>query len=232
MRKIILFTVLTASVVATARAGLSRLEALSMIETADNDAAIGGAGEVSRYQIKPWIWRQYTDSEAYRNRWISSEVAERHLAGLERNFLKNAGRNPSDFDVYVLWNAGPTYYARIGFAKTRVHPVIRERAQRYANLRQRADLKSDMAAAARPKTVVAKATVASSSGPSEKKAAAPRQASIATNSGPFWLVSPLTEASGLQSPLFSGIPLTTQPTPSPIIDQSMLAVGGVTAQGR
>jgi hypothetical protein len=36
----------------------------------------------------------------------------------------------------VLWNAGPTYYGRIGFSAARVHPVIKDRAQRYANLRQ------------------------------------------------------------------------------------------------
>lgn len=232
MRKIILFTVLTTSVVVTARAGLSRLEALSMIETADNDAAVGGAGEVSRYQIKPWIWRQYSNSEAYRNRWISSEVAERHLAELESAFLKRAGRTPSDFDVYVLWNAGPTYYGRIGFSKSRVHPVIRERAQRYANLRQRVDLKSELASAVKPKAAVAKLAAASKPGLLERSGRESHQASIAPKIEPFWLVSPVAENSSLQSPLFSGIPLTTQPTPALAIDPSVLAVGGMTAQGR
>src|SRR5262249_3078519 len=37
--------------------------------------------------------------------------------------------------TYVLWNAGPAYYAKVGFCPARVHPVIRGRAQRYVNLR-------------------------------------------------------------------------------------------------
>ena len=65
----------------------SRLEALSQIETGDDDRAIVGAGEVSRYQIKPWIWRLYSDSEVYSDRRISTQVAEQHLAGLATLFL-------------------------------------------------------------------------------------------------------------------------------------------------
>ncbi len=201
-----------------------------MIETADDDDAIGGAGEVSRYQIKPWIWRRYSDSEAYRNQRISAEVAEQHLAGLERTFEKRAGRIPTDFDVYVLWNAGPTYYARVGFSKARVHPVIRERAQRYANLRQRADLKSALAASSKPpatRTVAAAAMT-----PSAKPTIAQKTVAIRTNAEPFWLVSPVIETAGLQSPLFPSLPLTAQPTPSPVLDQSILAVGGIAAKGR
>src|SRR6185295_9454506 len=140
MRKIILLLLVsTAGVRAEVSPRLSRLEALSQIETGNNDRAIGGAGEVSRYQIKPWIWRQYSDSEAYTNRRISARVAEQHLAGLREAFFKCTRREPTDFDLYVLWNAGPTYYNRIGFTKSRVHPVICERARRYANLRQALD---------------------------------------------------------------------------------------------
>ena len=139
MRKVIIIMILSAS---SAVAGLSKLEALSQIETGNNDTAIGRAGEVSRYQIKPWIWRRYSASESYRNRYASSRVADRHLAELEETFRRRAGREPDDFDVYVLWNAGPTYYGRIGFSKRRVHPVIRERAQRFVNLRQMTDPKS------------------------------------------------------------------------------------------
>src|SRR5262245_51702208 len=181
MRTFVLLTLLAIATHTTAHASLSRLEALSMIETADNDAAVGGAGEVSRYQIKPWIWRQYSASEDYRNRRISAEVAEQHLARLERTFQKQAGRTATDFDVYVLWNAGPTYYARVGFSKARVHPVIRERAQRYANLRERRDLKSELAASSKPKGPVAIAAAS----PSVQVAAARKPAVTATNAEPF-----------------------------------------------
>lgn len=130
------FIIITLLSIGTASAGLSKLEALGLIETGNDDGAIGRAGEVSRYQIKPWVWHQYAKSEAYRNRQISSKVAEKYLTELEQTFQKRTGRRPEDFDLYVLWNAGPTYYGKVGFSKRRVHPVIRERAERYANLRQ------------------------------------------------------------------------------------------------
>ena len=122
--------------VLSAHAGLTRLEAISMIETGNNDAAVGDAGEVSRYQIMPRIWRQYTDSRAYQNKQLSTWVADQYLALLENTFRTRAGREPSDFDRYVLWNAGPSYYERIGFSAARVHSVIRERANRFVNLRR------------------------------------------------------------------------------------------------
>jgi hypothetical protein len=121
--------------VMSAHAGLSKLEAISMIETADRDWIVGKAGERSRYQIMPKVWQSYTTSRDYRNPELARTVAERHLAGLEETFRKATGREASDFDRYVLWNGGPTYYAKINFDASRVHPVIRERADRYVNLR-------------------------------------------------------------------------------------------------
>lgn len=119
-----------------AQAGLSRLEALSMLETGDRDSAVGGVGEVSRYQMLPSVWKQYSSSRAYSDPVVSREVAAQHLEFLESNFRKQAGREPSEFDVYVLWNAGLGYYAKRDFSPARVSPVIRERAERYVNLRQ------------------------------------------------------------------------------------------------
>jgi hypothetical protein len=118
------------------QAELSKLEALSMIESGDNDLAIGGAGEVSRYQIMPTVWRRFTSSTDYADAQVSTWVAEQYLASLESSFQKRAGREPTDFDRYVLWNAGPSYYERIGFLSERVHRHIRERAERFVNLRQ------------------------------------------------------------------------------------------------
>jgi len=107
-----------------------------MIETGDNDAAVGRAGEVSRYQIKPWIWRGYSQSKAYRDARESTAVAIKFLADLEESFRKRARREPTDFDLYVLWNAGPAYYAKCGFSASRIDPIIRNRARRYDNLRR------------------------------------------------------------------------------------------------
>jgi len=119
-----------------AHAGLSKLEALSMIESGDDDRAVGNAGEVSRYQIMPHVWRSYTSSRAYQNAAVSRQIAEKHLVYLEGFFRAKTGREPTDFDRYVLWNAGPTYYNRIGFRAEKVHRTIRERAGRFVNLRE------------------------------------------------------------------------------------------------
>jgi len=134
MRRIV---VLVLTVLAlSARAGVSKLEAIGMIESGNNDRAIGKAGEVSRYQIMPRVWRNYSASRAYHNVGVSRRIAEKHLENLEQTFRERTGREATDFDRYVLWNAGPSYYGRIGFSAARVHPVIRERAQRFVNLRQ------------------------------------------------------------------------------------------------
>jgi len=213
MRKLILLLLLGA---VAARVDASRLEALSQIETGDDDRAVGGAGEVSRYQIKPWIWRQYSDSKSYSNRRISTEVAGQHLAELTGIFRKRARREPTDFDLYVLWNAGPTYYARIGFAKVRVHPVIRERARRYANLRQALDAK--VATAVRP-------TIAAASRVSLK----PDPFGISSTTSPEALspIFPPTQTASLQEPMFSFLPLVSQPETPSSIQQPILAVGGI-----
>jgi hypothetical protein len=132
MSKVIVLLMLS---VVSASAGYSKLEALSLIESGNNDAAVGSLGEVSRYQIRPHIWREYSASRSWRDSRVSAQVAENHLKSLEETFMKRSGRAPTDFDSYVLWNAGAAYYAKVGFSPARVHPVIRERAQRYVNLR-------------------------------------------------------------------------------------------------
>jgi hypothetical protein len=122
--------------VLSAQAGLSRLEAISMIETGDNDDARGAAGEVSRYQLMLRVWHQYTNSAAFGNPQVSACVAQQHLNYLEGWFRQQTGRPPSELEIYVLWNAGPTYYARKHFSVAAVHPSIRERAERFVNLRE------------------------------------------------------------------------------------------------
>src|ERR1700720_924076 len=41
---------------------MERWKALSQIESGDNDRALGLAGEISRYQIRPDVWRQYAST--------------------------------------------------------------------------------------------------------------------------------------------------------------------------
>jgi hypothetical protein len=202
----------------TAWAGLSRLQALSMIESGDNDAAVGQAGEVSRYQIKPWVWREYSQSRAYRDARVSARVAEQYLADLEETFRKRARREPDDFDLYVLWNAGPAYYAKCGFSGSRVHPIIRDRAHRFVNLRRMQQ-------------------AVSSAGTSARMLNSP----VASSTDFASLLQPLPPLGGdsIVSSI-SPLPLAMQPaqttrtlnqfTVTPADKPGMLAIGGIPAQ--
>ena len=131
-----LMCLILASTALAVQAGLSPLEAISMIESGNDDWAVGGAGEVSRYQIQPRVWRQFSPSTDYANPRAAATVAQQYLAWLDKYFQDRTGRAPDDFDRYVLWNAGPGYYGKVGFSKSRVHRKIRDRAQRYVNLRE------------------------------------------------------------------------------------------------
>ena len=71
--------------------GFSRLEAISLIETADEDGVVGKKGEVSRYQILPRVWRAYSASTAYQDTKIASSVARQHVAKLEAYYVQRTG---------------------------------------------------------------------------------------------------------------------------------------------
>jgi len=111
--------------------------ALGMIETGNDDHEIGGLGEVSRYQIMPSVWRHYSNSRRYHDPETSTEVARQLWSTLHDSFKQQARREPTDFDMYVLWNTRYGYYAHHGFKPARLDPVVREHAQRFVNLIQR-----------------------------------------------------------------------------------------------
>jgi hypothetical protein len=113
--------------------------ALGMIETGNNDREVGRAGEISRYQLHPSVWKSYSNSRDYQNPEISLQVARQHWAYLAKYFKEKSGREPSDFDMYVMWNTNHGYYARRGFDAHRLHPVVIDRAQRFVNLVHRED---------------------------------------------------------------------------------------------
>jgi len=96
---------------------MDRWAALSQIETRDDDNAIGTAGEISRYQIKPKLWRRYARSDA---NW--KNPIEALATAQERSF----NRAPTDFEFYILWNA-PAQVER-------PRKVVRERAERFCRL--------------------------------------------------------------------------------------------------
>jgi hypothetical protein len=111
-----------------------RLNALGMIETGNDDRGIGGMGEISRFQIQPAIWKNYSKSDEYWDPGVSMDVARQHWAYLVGYFKQKTGREPTDFDMYVLWNTRLGYYATKGFSPARISPIVQDRAQRFVNL--------------------------------------------------------------------------------------------------
>jgi hypothetical protein len=106
---------------------MDRWAALSQLETRDDDNAVGTAGEISRYQIKPTLWRRYARSDANWKNATEALAAARELMK-ERctRFESTYNRLPTDFEFYVLWNA-PSQIKR-------PRKVVRERAERFCRL--------------------------------------------------------------------------------------------------
>jgi hypothetical protein len=111
-------------VVVTA-SGMTRWEALSMLETGDRDCAVGRCGEISRYQIRAELWPGGNPQNSKAALTVARSIMQDRI----QHFQKTHGRSPSDFEFYVLWNAP----AQVD------HPVscVVERAQRFVNLVQR-----------------------------------------------------------------------------------------------
>ena len=106
---------------------MDRWSALSQLETRDNDNVIGTAGEVSRYQIKPGLWRRYAKSDAnWKNPVHALEAAQELMKERCAHFESAFSRKPTDYEFYVLWNAP----AQI----KRPRKVVRERAERFCRL--------------------------------------------------------------------------------------------------
>jgi len=108
--------------------------ALGMIESGNDDRGVGRAGEVSRYQIHPSVWKGYSSSTDYWNPEVSADVARQHWNYLTNYFRESAGREPTPFDMYVLWNTRFGHYARKKFDPSRLSSIIRSRANRFVNL--------------------------------------------------------------------------------------------------
>ncbi len=113
------------ALIPSARA-MDRWAALSMIESGDDDRAVGSLGEISRYQIRPYLWPGGNPH----NPGVALDAAQKIMAPRVTKFEHaHHNRKPSDFEFYVLWNAPQEVD----------HPcrAVTKRAQRFANLVQR-----------------------------------------------------------------------------------------------
>jgi hypothetical protein len=104
---------------------MDRWSALSMIESGDDDQAVGSRGEVSRFQIRPELWPGGNSHSIQDALTAAQEVMKPRLDA----FARSHGRPATDFEFYILWNA-PWQVD---------HPskVVTERARRFSNLVQR-----------------------------------------------------------------------------------------------
>src|SRR5260221_3092746 len=142
-RKSWLCLVLVAGFHVSAIHAASIRESLAEFETGTTSSAfcagdqmIGRSKEVSRFQIMPEVWRHYSKSRDYTNPSIAWEIAERVLQDRQETFRRVTGRNWNYLELYLMWNA-PGAFARASFNPGKVSRIIRERAERFANLAER-----------------------------------------------------------------------------------------------
>ena len=123
----LVFALLLASTCCPRLEAMDRWAALSQLESGDNDCAVGAAGEVSRYQMKLDLWRQYATTNAdWQKPADALKVAQELMKDRCADFEETFHRPPTDFEFYVLWNA-PAQIRKP--AKN-----VRERAERFCNL--------------------------------------------------------------------------------------------------
>ncbi|HXC35371.1 MAG TPA: hypothetical protein VNV43_05815 [Candidatus Acidoferrales bacterium] len=125
MRLKALIVLVAAFAVLSSAHAMDRWAALSMIESGNDDSAIGSLGEVSRFQIRPYLWPGGNPQNA----GVALDVARKIMKQRIARFEHTHNRAPSDFEFYVLWNAPQEVN----------HPcrAVVKRAERFANLVQR-----------------------------------------------------------------------------------------------
>jgi hypothetical protein len=130
---------------------VDRFSALSMLESGDNDNAIGHAGEISRFQVMPEIFAEYffvvkppPDVAAIRlhlaarNPFTAANIARSIMRDRCHAFAARYHRPPSDFEFYILWSrpawllSQPQHWP----ALWRLSKPVTDRARRFANLCQ------------------------------------------------------------------------------------------------
>lgn len=104
------------------------LSALSQIESGNDDMARGQAGERSRYQIMPDVWKRFGRGMRPWNKAEAKIVATKIWLERVQWFMKRHDRKPTTVEMYVLWNAPAQAYAQ------RISPRVMERAVRFERL--------------------------------------------------------------------------------------------------
>lgn len=106
------------------------LRAINWVENPTNHTRRGAFGELGPYQFRPQTWRMHTRKpfEWAVERVHADEVAIKHYEWLRRE-LREAGIDPSPYNIALAWNSGLTAVTR-----GRVPRVTYDYANRVANL--------------------------------------------------------------------------------------------------
>jgi hypothetical protein len=80
------------------------LACLSQVESGDDDRAVGSHGEVSRWQILPAVWFRYAGTADPTKASVALVVAKRIWTDRLDKFRKIHQRQPTDEELYLLWN--------------------------------------------------------------------------------------------------------------------------------
>lgn len=129
-------TALLILLIATTAHGMGFWDSLAQIETGANDKAVGGVGELGRYQVRPEYWTPTERAQAT-NPSVSIAVAQRHMLTLTDGYKRLTGHAASEVDMVVLWKSGLNGYARRGFDLKRMSAAHKDRVERFINLRNR-----------------------------------------------------------------------------------------------
>ena len=91
MKFILAMCALAALGVVSSASGMDRWKALSMLETGDNDYAIGRCGEISRFQIRAELWPGGNPQ----NTMAALTVARNIMQARVERFEQTHGRSPT-----------------------------------------------------------------------------------------------------------------------------------------
>jgi hypothetical protein len=114
--------------------GEAHFAALGQIESGGDDHAVGAAGEVSRHQILPAMWRKLARPGDDPTREPDARRVARQLWIEDwRRFIVATGDAPTPSEAYALW-AAPTSFRRKGYRFGALSPSFRSKCVRFANL--------------------------------------------------------------------------------------------------
>lgn len=116
---------------------MDRLDALSQIESRNNDRAIGPQREVSRYQILPAFWEKANVVWRPTDPAVASIVVKWIMQARCAQFQARYHRDPTDFEYYILWHRPAALIGRP--ALRRLSSLETDRARRFAHLCASAD---------------------------------------------------------------------------------------------